>query len=84
MRFRALLLTIAAPLMLSAVLVSADKPQSLVVWPGYILELPPDHCVETKYGPDFHNLYLRDRKSAQQEMLDANGARVWSAGEAKP
>ena len=47
MRFRALLLTIAAPLALQPMLVSADKPQSLVVWPGYILELPPDHWLRS-------------------------------------
>lgn len=68
MRFRSVLVSIVAVL-LSTVLASAEKPRSLVVWPGYMFELPPSHCIETRNGPDFHVLYLRDRQSSTHIIL---------------
>ena len=69
MRSRALLLTMAAQVLLAPVLLCAAKSDSMVVWPGYILELPPNHCFTTDNGPDFHVLYLRDRQSSQHVIL---------------
>lgn len=68
MRFRSLLVSIAA-ILLSTVLVSAEKPKSLVVWPGYILDVPLNHCVEQRNGPDFHVLYVRDQQSSTHAIL---------------
>ena len=68
MRFRSLPVSIAAVL-LSTVLVSAEKPKSLVVWPGYVFDVPPNHCIETRNGPDFHVLYVRDQQSSTHVIL---------------
>jgi hypothetical protein len=69
MKLRTLPLTIAAQLLLTSALLSADKPKSLIVWPGYILDLPPNHCVEMSNGPDFHVLYLHDQQSPKHVIL---------------
>ena len=69
MRCRALLLTLAAQALLALAPLSAARCDSMVVWPGYILDLPPNYCVSTDHGPDFRVLYLRDRQSSQHVIL---------------
>ena len=63
MTVRILLMAAAAPMVLSGALAAEEKTRPLVVWPGYLLELPADHCVRTQNGPDFHVLYVCDRRA---------------------
>lgn len=61
---------IAALLLLPAVVVAAAGPaKPLVIWPGYILALPPEHCVELSKGPDFDVLYVRARQASKDAIL---------------
>lgn len=66
---RVVLLALAGSSVLSGILVSADKPQAFVLWPGYVVELPAGHCVTRQNGPDFHVLYVKDRQSPKHAIL---------------
>jgi len=39
----------------------APAPTTLILWPGYTIELPANHCVSLSRGPDFDTLSFRDR-----------------------
>lgn len=66
---RALLLALAGLSVFTGDLASADKPKGLVIWPGYVVDLPANHCVTRQNGPDFHVLYLKDRQSPKHVIL---------------
>jgi protein-S-isoprenylcysteine O-methyltransferase Ste14 len=44
-------------------------PGALVIWPGYSVELPRDHCVDVHKGPDFDVLYVRQREAKTDDFL---------------
>ncbi|HEV8269333.1 MAG TPA: hypothetical protein VGR00_13900, partial [Thermoanaerobaculia bacterium] len=67
MRFRAF--PLASPLLLASLLVAADKVDSLVIWPGYVVGVPPGHCVAQQNGPDFHVLYFRDQSPQHVNLV---------------
>lgn len=69
MRFRTVSLAIALVSLLPAARVRAGNPTPVVVWPGYILELPPEYCVATQHGPDFRVLYVRERRLSPSGIL---------------
>ena len=50
-------------------LAAPASPGALVIWPGYSVELPRDHCVDVHKGPDFDVLYVRRRESKQEDFL---------------
>jgi hypothetical protein len=58
-----------AALLLPAGLAAAPPPKPLVIWPGYVFELPPDHCIDLSKGPDFDLLYVRARRSSREAVL---------------
>ncbi len=69
MRCRTVLLAVALVGLLPAARVRAANPTPVVIWPGYILELPPEYCVATQKGPDFDVLYVRERKLSPSGIL---------------
>jgi hypothetical protein len=65
-RFAGLL---AGALLAAAPAVSAAEAQKITVWPGYVLELPADHCVSVTKGPDFDVYYVREQGAPPERVL---------------
>lgn len=62
-------IVLAALLLAPALVAAAGPAKPLVIWPGYVLELPAEHCVDLSKGPDFDVLYVRARRSSRDEPL---------------
>jgi len=56
-------------LLLAALTQPVAGPTSLTLWPGYIIELPPGHCVALDRRVDFDLVYFHDRHTPKGPVL---------------